>query len=146
MQPLESLTVLIAEDSAADRLLLSTIVRRQGHEVLTAANGAEAVEVFRREQPHLVLMDAMMPVMDGFEAARQIKTLAGESLVPIIFLTSLTESEALARCLEAGGDDFLAKPYNQVILTAKIKAMDRLRRLQATVLQQRDLIARHSKT
>jgi CheY-like chemotaxis protein len=143
MQPLEPLTILIAEDSAADRLLLSTIVRRQGHEVLTAANGAEAVEVFRSQRPHLVLMDAMMPVMDGFEAAQQIKALAGETLVPIIFLTSLTESEALARCLEAGGDDFLAKPYNQVILAAKVKAMDRLRRLQATVLEQRDLIARH---
>jgi CheY-like chemotaxis protein len=143
MQAQEPLTLLIAEDSAADRLLLSTIVRRQGHQVLTAANGAEAVDLFRRQQPDLVLMDAMMPVMDGFEAARQIKALAGETLVPIIFLTSLTESEALARCLEAGGDDFLAKPYNQVILAAKIKAMDRLRRLQATVLQQRDLIAKH---
>ncbi|MFI8644996.1 SpoIIE family protein phosphatase [Pseudomonas iridis] len=143
MQAQEPLIILIAEDSAADRLLLSTIVRRQGHEVLTAANGSEAVDIFRRQQPSLVLMDAMMPVMDGFEAARQIKALAGETLVPIIFLTSLTESEALARCLEAGGDDFLAKPYNQVILAAKIKAMDRLRRLQATVLQQRDLIAKH---
>ncbi|WP_223538637.1 SpoIIE family protein phosphatase [Pseudomonas sp. BF-R-12] len=143
MQPLEPLTILIAEDSAADRMLLSSIVRRQGHEVLTAANGAEAVEAFRLQRPQLVLMDAMMPVMDGFEAARQIKALAGETLVPIIFLTSLTESEALARCLEAGGDDFLAKPYNQVILAAKIKAMDRLRRLQATVLEQRDQIARH---
>ena len=144
VQPLfEALTILIAEDSAADRMLLSSIVRRQGHEVLTAANGAEAVEAFRQQRPQLVLMDAMMPVMDGFEAARQIKALAGETLVPIIFLTSLTESEALARCLEAGGDDFLAKPYNQVILAAKIKAMDRLRRLQATVLEQRDQIARH---
>lgn len=143
MQAQEPLTILIAEDSAADRLLLSTIVRRQGHQVLTAANGAEAVECFQQQEPDLVLMDALMPVMDGFEAARQIKALAGEALVPIIFLTSLTESEALARCLEAGGDDFLAKPYNQVILAAKIKAMDRLRRLQATVLQQRDLIAKH---
>jgi CheY-like chemotaxis protein len=141
--PFESLTILIAEDSAADRMLLSSIVRRQGHEVLTAANGAEAVEAFRQQRPQLVLMDAMMPVMDGFEAAQQIKVLAGEHLVPIIFLTSLSESEALARCLEVGGDDFLAKPYNHVILAAKIKAMDRLRRLQATVLQQRDQIARH---
>ncbi|RON47034.1 fused response regulator/phosphatase [Pseudomonas frederiksbergensis] len=139
----EPLTILIAEDSAADRMLLSSIVRRQGHQVLTAANGAEAVAAFREQRPQLVLMDAMMPVMDGFEAAQQIKALAGETLVPIIFLTSLTESEALARCLEAGGDDFLAKPYNQVILAAKIKAMDRLRRLQATVLEQRDQIARH---
>ena len=85
-----------------------------------------------------------MPLMDGFEAARRIKQAAGEELVPIIFLTSLTEGEALVRCLEAGGDDFLAKPYNRVILEAKINAMERLRRLQDTVLKQRDLIAKHN--
>ena len=140
---LEPLTVLIAEDSATDLLLLSTIVRRQGHQVLTASNGLDAVQVFAHERPQLVLMDALMPVMDGFEAARQIKQLAGETLVPVIFLTSLRESSALAQCLDAGGDDFMAKPYNPLILAAKINAMDRLRRLQATVLQQRDLIARH---
>ncbi|MGE8411735.1 MAG: SpoIIE family protein phosphatase [Pseudomonas sp.] len=139
----EPLCVLIAEDGAADRLLLSSIVRRQGHQVLAASNGAEALALFQRERPHIVLMDAMMPVMDGFEAARQIRALAGEALVPIIFLTSLSEGEALARCLEAGGDDFLAKPYNPVILAAKINAMDRLRRLQDTVLRQRDQITRH---
>ncbi|MFG0380604.1 SpoIIE family protein phosphatase [Pseudomonas sp. zbq_18] len=137
------LSILIAEDSAADRLLLSTIVTRQGHRVLTAENGLEALQQFERERPQLVLMDAMMPVMDGFEAARRIKAAAGETLVPIIFLTSLTESEALVRCLEVG-DDFLAKPYNQVILDAKIRAMDRLRRLQDTVRRQRDLIAKHN--
>jgi len=140
----ERLSILIAEDNAADRMLLSTIVSRQGHRVLTASNGLEAVALFDQERPQLVLMDALMPVMDGFEAARRIKQQAGEALVPIIFLTSLTESEALVRCLEAGGDDFLAKPYNRVILEAKIGAMDRLRRLQGTVLQQRDLIARHN--
>jgi len=140
----ERLSILIAEDNAADRMLLSTIVSRQGHRVLTASNGLEAVALFEQERPQLVLMDALMPVMDGFEAARRIKQAAGEELVPIIFLTSLTEGEALVRCLEAGGDDFLAKPYNRVILEAKIKAMDRLRRLQETVLQQRDLISRHN--
>lgn len=139
----DALTVLIADDNMTDRMLLSSIVRRQGHAVITASNGQEAVEVFRQQRPQLVLLDAMMPVMDGFEAAREIKRLAGEALVPIIFLTSLTEEQALVRCLDAGGDDFLAKPYNQVILAAKIKAMDRLRRLQATVLEQRDQITRH---
>ncbi|WP_417780232.1 SpoIIE family protein phosphatase [Stutzerimonas xanthomarina] len=134
------LSILIAEDGAADRMLLAAIVRQQGHHVVTAANGAEAVELFERERPQLVLMDALMPVMDGFEAAQQIKRLAGNELVPIIFLTSLTENEALVRCLEAGGDDFIAKPYNPIILEAKIQAMHRLRRLQATVLEQRDLI------
>lgn len=139
----QALTVLIAEDGAADRMLLAQIVRRQGHEVLTAENGEQAVAVFAEQRPQLVLLDALMPVMDGFEAARRIKALAGEALVPIIFLTSLNEEEGLVRCLEAGGDDFMAKPYSAVILGAKIRAMDRLRRLQATVLEQRDQITRH---
>ncbi|MGR3993033.1 ATP-binding SpoIIE family protein phosphatase [Pseudomonas sp. 1121_17] len=138
-----TLHVLIAEDGAADRLLLAQIVRRQGHQVLTAENGAEAVALFRQHRPQLVLLDALMPVMDGFEAARQIKALAGETLVPIIFLTSLSEEQALVRCLEAGGDDFIAKPYSAVILAAKIGAMERLHRLQAKVLEQRDEIALH---
>jgi CheY-like chemotaxis protein len=139
----KGLCVLIAEDSPSDRLLLSTIIGRQGHRVLSAATGIEAVAIFETERPQLILMDAMMPVMDGFEAARRIKKMAGESLVPIIFLTSLTEGEALASCLEAGGDDFITKPYNPVVLAAKINAMNRLRLLQETVLQQRDQIARH---
>ncbi|RZI89218.1 MAG: response regulator [Pseudomonas sp.] len=138
-----TLQVLIAEDGAADRLLLAQIVRRQGHQVLTAENGAEAVALFRQHRPQLVLLDALMPIMDGFEAARQIKALAGETLVPIIFLTSLSEEQALVRCLEAGGDDFIAKPYSAVILAAKIGAMERLHRLQAKVLEQRDEIALH---
>ncbi|MCW2267456.1 fused response regulator/phosphatase [Pseudomonas sp. JUb96] len=141
--PDSTLTVLIAEDGAADRLLLARIVSKQGHAVLTAENGEQAVALFAEQRPQVVLLDALMPVMDGFEAARRIKALAGETLVPIIFLTSLSEDEALVRCLEAGGDDFLAKPYSPVILGAKIKAMDRLRRLQATVLEQRDQITRH---
>lgn len=138
------LSILIAEDGAADRMLLAAIVGRQGHRVTTASNGAEAVRIFESERPQLILMDALMPVMDGFDAAREIKRLAGNELVPIIFLTSLTENEALVRCLEAGGDDFIAKPYNPIILEAKIQAMHRLRRLQATVLEQRDLIARRN--
>ncbi len=138
------LSILIAEDGAADRMLLAAIVGRQGNRVTTASNGAEAVRQFELERPQLVLMDALMPVMDGFEAARRIKHLAGNELVPIIFLTSLAENEALVRCLEAGGDDFIAKPYNPIILEAKIQAMHRLRRLQATVLEQRDLIARRN--
>lgn len=143
MPDARALRVLVAEDSATDRMLLAQIVRRQGHEVCTAENGEQAVRLFLEQRPQLVLLDALMPVMDGFEAARQIKTLAGEALVPIIFLTSLNEEEALVRCLEAGGDDFMAKPYSAVILAAKIRAMDRLRRLQATVLEQRDQITRH---
>lgn len=139
----KKLCILIADDSASDRLLLSTIVARQGHRVLSAGNGVEAVAIFKAESPQLILMDAMMPVMDGFEAARRIKAMSGESLVPIIFLTSLTEGEALARCLDAGGDDFMSKPYNPLVLAAKLNAMNRLRVLHETVRQQRDQISKH---
>lgn len=140
----EPITVLVAEDNPTDRLILSSLVRRLGHQVVTATNGQQAVQMFERTRPQLVLMDALMPVMDGFEAAPYIKQLAGDELVPIIFLTALGESEALAACLRAGGDDFLPKPYNPVALEAKILSMNRLRLLQDTVRGQRDLIARQN--
>ena len=75
LSDLESLTVLIAEDSAADRLLLSTIVRRQGHHVITAADGAEAVEIYTEQRPHLVLMDELFKgtnVHDAYECTRAV--------------------------------------------------------------------------
>ena len=87
-----SLRILVADDNTSDRMILRAIVRKQGDEVYTAQDGSEAVEAFRRYRPHIVLMDALMPNMDGFEATRQIKQMAGEELVPVIFLTSLKTS------------------------------------------------------
>ncbi len=136
----DPLRILIADDSDSDRLILKTLVKRLGHDVLDVANGLDAVAVFQREAPDLVLLDALMPIMDGMEAARRIKSLAGERLVPLIFLTSLSEAGALARCLEAGGDDFLSKPYNRTIIEAKIKAFNRMRLMHQTLSDQRDLI------
>ncbi|WP_417566134.1 ATP-binding SpoIIE family protein phosphatase [Marinobacter sp.] len=134
------LRILIADDSDSDRLILKTLLKRLGHEVLDASNGLDAVALFQQEQPDLVLLDALMPLMDGMEAARQIKALAGERLVPLIFLTSLSEAGALARCLEAGGDDFLGKPYNRIIIEAKINAFNRMRLMHQALSDQRDLI------
>ena len=134
------LRVLIADDSDSDRLILKTMVRRQGHDVMEARDGHEAVAHFRAWQPQIVLLDVMMPRMDGMAAAQQIKALAGETLVPIIFLTSLSDADALARCLESGGDDFLSKPYNRVIIEAKINAFNRMRLMHRTLSHQRDLI------
>lgn len=134
------LRILIADDSDSDRLILKTLLKRLGHEVLDVANGQDAVRLFQDAGPDLVLLDALMPVMDGMEAARRIKSLAGERLVPVIFLTSLSEAGALARCLEAGGDDFLGKPYNRIIIEAKIKAFNRMRLMHRTLSDQRDLI------
>ena len=136
--------VLLAEDSASDRLILARLVSRLGHAVIEAEDGTEAVDLFRETQPDLVLLDALMPRMDGMEAARQIKALAGERLVPLIFLTSLSGAGDLARCLEAGGDDFLVKPYNRVILEAKINAFNRMRGLHQALSDQRDQIRRQN--
>ncbi|MCM0611528.1 fused response regulator/phosphatase [Marinobacter sediminum] len=134
------LRILIADDSDSDRLILKTLLKRLGHRVFDAANGLEAVALFRDTTPDIVLLDALMPRMDGMEAARQIKSLAGERMVPLIFLTSLSEASALARCLEAGGDDFLSKPYNRVIIEAKINAFNRMRLMHQTLSDQRDII------
>jgi CheY-like chemotaxis protein len=139
-----SLKILIADDNETDRMILKAIVTRQGHEVVTASDGLEAVERFIEDQPELILLDALMPNMDGFEAARRIKELAGEDLVPIIFLTSLKDAESLAKCLEAGGDDFLSKPYNRIILQAKINAFRRMRNMHLTLQKQRDQIVQHN--
>lgn len=139
------LRVLIADDSDSDRLILKTLMKRLGHEVHAAANGDEAVAIFPDYQPDIVLLDVLMPVMDGITAARQIKAIAGEELVPVIFLTSLTDADALARCLDAGGDDFLTKPYNKVIIQAKLRAFNRMRQMQQTLSQQRDLISERNR-
>jgi two-component system, HptB-dependent secretion and biofilm response regulator len=140
-----SLKILIADDSGSDRLILKSIVEKQGHIPLLAVNGLEAVETFRREKPDIILLDALMPEMDGFEAARQIKQLSGDHFIPIIFLTSLNEADSLAKCLEVGGDDFLSKPYNSIILKAKINAFWRMLKMHVTLQQQRDEIAEHNK-
>lgn len=138
-----SLKILVADDTDADRLILETIVRKEGHQVFSAKNGVEAVAIFQQEHPDIVLLDALMPEMDGFDAARQIKSLAGDELVPIIFLTSLQDTDSLVHCLDAGGDDFLSKPYNRVILKAKIKSFNRMRGLHNTMITQRDQLAQH---
>lgn len=140
----QALKILIADDSPPDRMLLQAIVEGLGYEVVLAADGVQAVEVFARENPHIVLLDALMPRLDGMGAARQIKAKSADRLVPIIFLTSLREAESLAECLEAGGDDFLSKPYNPVILQAKIRAFHRMVDMHDEVQFQRDQIARHN--
>jgi DNA-binding response OmpR family regulator/anti-sigma regulatory factor (Ser/Thr protein kinase) len=137
--------ILIADDNASDRLLLSKIISKQGHEVLQAVNGEFAIECYVKEAPDIILMDVIMPELDGKGAAKEIKRLAGEDLVPIIFLTSLVDAQSLADCLEAGGDDFLTKPYNHIILKAKIDAFVRMRKMHGIVQKQRDTIAENNR-
>lgn len=122
------LKILIADDSATDRMILRSLIKKLGHEVVCAVDGLDAIEQCKISNPDIVLLDAMMPNMDGFEAAPIIKQSFGDNFVPIIFLTSLTDDGSLIKGLDAGGDDFLAKPYSINVLHSKIKAFDRMRR------------------
>ncbi len=132
-----SLKLLIADDDRANCRVLKAILLKDGYQVVVARDGKEAVTLFEGEQPDMVLLDVMMPVMDGYEAAREIKSRCTDRFVPVIFLTALTDNAALSACIEAGGDDFLTKPYHRTILKAKIDAMERIRQLYDKLQQQK---------
>lgn len=137
------LKVLIVDDDVSNCLLINAILSSAGYQTVVARNGAEAVAIFDKDPQDIVLMDIMMPVMDGYEATIEIKKLAAGRVVPVIFLTAVDDEQGLARCIECGGDDFLSKPYNHIILKAKIDAMARLSHFHSTVIAQRNEIEYH---
>ena len=119
------LRVLVVDDVITNRQILQVFVKKLGHEVILAEDGQQAVETFGRESPDLVLMDVMMPVMNGYEATRGIKAFCGERWVPVVFLSALDKEENLVTGLEVGGDDYLTKPINFVVLQAKLQSLGR---------------------
>ncbi len=137
------LKILIVDDEVSNCIIINSILSSAGYETVVARNGAEAVAIFAKEVPDIVLMDVMMPVMDGYEATKIIKTLTNGRVVPVIFLTAVDDEKGLARCIECGGDDFINKPYNHVILKAKVDAMARLSRLHSTVITQYNELEYH---
>ena len=122
--------VLAVDDNRTNLHILQVFLKKLGHQVVIADNGEEAVQRFASEQPDMVLLDIMMPVMDGFEAARQIKAMDTERWTPVIFLSALNRDENLVEGLEAGADDYLTKPINFVVLEAKLRSMQRSLRMQ----------------
>ena len=122
--------ILIADDIPTNRILLRQTLNTLGdYEVIEAVDGQDAINVFLKEKPDLVFMDIMMPGIDGYEATDVIKKRMGNDYVPIIFLTALSSEESLSTALEAGGDDFISKPFNIDILESKIHAHLRIREL-----------------
>lgn len=135
--------ILIVDDDKTNRLVLSAYLKKDGHTIVAAQNGTEAIEVFQAEEPALILMDVVMPVMDGYEATKKIKSMMTDKFIPIIFLTAMTDEKSLSRCVEVGGDDFLTKPYNRILLKAKIDALQRVSRLYNTVNEQKHKLIIH---
>ena len=115
--------VLVVEDNELNRDMLSRRLVRRGYEVLIAVDGAEGVELTRRERPDLVLLDLSLPVLDGWSAARQLKGDAATSGIPLIALSAHAMATDREQALAAGCDDFDTKPVEFSRLVAKMEAL-----------------------
>ena len=112
--------ILVADDDAPILRLVRTKLQTDGYHVITATNGQEALDLFENEQPDLIVLDIMMPVMDGIEAMRRIRT---QSQVPIILLTARTAGRDKVRSLDMGADDYVTKPFDPDELSARVAAI-----------------------
>lgn len=128
--------ILIADDSPSNRDILQTRLAVHGYEVLTAADGEEALETARATQPDLILLDIMMPKLDGVEVCRRLKGDRSLPFIPVIMVTAKTDSKDIVAGLEAGGDEYLTKPVDQAALVARIKSMLRIKALHDKVQDQ----------
>jgi CheY-like chemotaxis protein len=115
--------ILYVEDNEDNIFMLTNRLQRKGYEVIVAKNGAQGVEMARRESPALVLMDLGLPVLDGWEAARQLKMAPETAAIPIIALSAHAMATDRERAFDAGCDDFDTKPVEMSRLLGKIQAL-----------------------
>jgi class 3 adenylate cyclase/CheY-like chemotaxis protein len=125
--------ILIADDNPMNRDVLQARLAVHGYEILTAADGREALDIGRTAQPDLILLDVMMPELDGFEVCRRLKADPSLPFIPVIMVTAKSDSSDIVAGLEAGGDEYLTKPVDHAALVARIKSMLRIKTLHDTV-------------
>jgi adenylate cyclase len=125
--------ILIADDNANNRDILQTRLAAHGYEILTATDGEEALGMAREAQPDLILLDVMMPKLDGLEVCRRLKADGSLPLIPVIMVTAKTDPKDIIAGLEAGGDEYLTKPVDHAALAARVKSMLRIKALHDTV-------------
>ncbi len=126
-------TILIVDDQPSARETMAAVLAGQGLNLLFAENGSEGIEQAKAVLPDLIILDVMMPGMDGFEVCERLRSDPQLAEVPIILLTSLDDFETKVRGLEAGADDFVSKPFNRVELLARIRTITRLNRYRRLV-------------
>lgn len=120
-------TILVVDDELKNVKLLEALLLPRGYTVVKAYNGEEALQQVQQMQPDLILLDVMMPILDGFEVCKRLKENDETRLIPVVIMTALGQVEDRIRGIEAGADDFLTKPVNQRELTARIETALRLK-------------------
>ncbi len=128
--------ILIADDNPMNVDILQTRLAVHGYEILTATDGEKALAVAREQQPDLILLDLMMPKMDGLEVCRHLKSDSSLPFMPVIMVTAKADSKDIVAGLDAGGDEYLTKPVDQAALVARVKSMLRIKALHDTVQEQ----------
>src|SRR5687768_18030552 len=123
--------ILVADDSPQNRLVAEGQLTPCGYRVITAADGPTAIELFRKERPDLILLDVLMPGLDGFETCKRIRELPRGDDVPIVFITALGDLETQRVALDSGADDFLGKPVQRTELLMRVRSLLRITELQA---------------
>lgn len=118
--------VLVADDTKSMRMLISMTVQQAGHEVIEAVNGIEAISACKENSIDLIVMDAEMPELDGFEATKAIREYMDDDWIPLIFLSVHSEDDYIQKALDNGADVYLRKPINSVELQGQIKALSRI--------------------
>ena len=138
--------VLIADDNTANLRILSTRLAADGYDIVTAADGEAALAAARESTPDLILLDIMMPKIDGIEVCRRLKKEQGTAFTPIILVTAMTDAKDIVAGLEAGADEYLTKPVDHAALSARVRSMLRIKALHDTVARQAEEIARWNAT
>lgn len=132
-------TILVVDDNRVNRLLLGRSLEAEGHSIAFAEHGGEALDLLRQQPFDLVLLDVLMPELDGYEVLAALKDDPRLRDIPVIVTSALDELDSVVRCLEMGAEDYLTKPVNPVLLNARINASLEKKRLRD---QQRELISK----
>jgi signal transduction histidine kinase len=134
--------ILVVDDNEQNRLLVEATLEPEGHEIVLAANGEEALRAFEESQPDCVLLDVRMPGLDGFAVCARMRDFPGGKEVPILFLTALRDIDTFDRALLAGAHDYLTKPIRPTELVVRVQAALKVRRLGADLRGHFELIRR----
>ncbi len=138
--------VLIVDDNKENIDLIAYFLKPQNYQILTALDGIEALEIVERDEPDIILLDIMLPKMDGFQVCERIKKDRKTQFIPIIMITALKELKDKIRSLEVGADDFISKPFENVELLTRVKSLLRIKKYQDEIQQKNAELEQKNKT